>query len=320
MKFPNAILIASLLATSVARAAAPAQDAAGYWHSVAAGGFTNVLATFEREPIQPWPPVVSVAAAQSSAGPQATFRDISEQLAQQMEAYERDLRNLSSADFAKNARRLLAMRDHLCREPSYVNLVLLDAINRVLYVNLVTRLAASDPVTPAIAKIVDDLALCRLDLQAFRVLVETELGRSVVDGAAFATASDMERLKLLWSALEPDTQPMFPKDVQHIGTHELLKRQSLTLLLNRSIMSDFFIRSSLPAFSAYRQKAESYSSQDSYQQIKAVLGQDERVNQSVGSDLLGIRRAASVVSDVLQSLHSGRLQQQLLFTTSSPAE
>lgn len=290
-----------------------------YWSEVlSANAFDDVLSVFQAGPKVEWPPVHSAKYANEENKTlmvqEAEFRKLGELLAHGLEDYERQLQDIPSEQFCERSGSLLAMRQHLLRHPSYFNLILVDSINRVLYVNLAERLAHGKNVPPCLLVLAENIGEFRPNLQHFRTLAEEELGKSILEGEGYSSASDAERLKLLWSAIEPETMLIFPKNVLDIGTYQLIKKQDMPLLLNRVTFSDLYIHSLLPALILYRQEAKVYSPLDSYQQIKDVLGQDERVKESLGSRPFGVSRAASAVNYLLQDIQSGKTRKLLFFS------
>jgi hypothetical protein len=290
-----------------------------YWSEVlSANNFDDVLSVFQAGPKVEWPTIHSAKYTDEEnknlMAQEAEFRKLGERLAHKLEDYERQLQNIPLEQFCERSGSLLVMRQHLLRHPSYFNLILVDSINRVLYVNLVERLAHAKNVPPCLLVLAENIGKFHPNLQHFLTLAEEELGKNILEKEGYSSASDAERLTLLWSAIEPEATLMFPKNVLDIGTYQLIKKQDMPLLLNRVTFSDLYIHSLLPALILYRQEADVYSPLDSYQQIKDVLGQEERVKESLGSQAFDVSRAASAVNHLLQDIQSGKTRKLLFFS------
>jgi len=145
-------------------------------------------------------------------------------------------------------------------------------------------------------------------------MTNAEFNKSVLDESAYRSASSIEQLKMLWSALEPDTPLMMLKNTLDLPTFQLMKKRDIPALLNRLVMSDLYIHTLLPALVQYRQKAEAYSPTATYQQIKAVVGSEAHAPESLGVVPFGVSRAASAVNYLLQDIQSGKTRKQLFFS------
>ncbi len=321
MKTMHFLLLCLLLFPSISQAEAVQSPVMQYWTQIVEpGDFKKSLDAFCGGPKHDWPAIFSETYSSSLEEPvareQARFRKLSDTLVCGLETYEAMMRTNALPAFVRQSGDLLTMRHQLERSLSYVNLVLIDSINRVLFVNLAERMIAPDTLSPDLVRLAEQLGHFHPDLEQIRVIAEKETRRSLVAREKF-TGTDKERLRLLWYALEPDTTPMFPKNVLLMGTYTLLKTQDVPVLLNRLTMSDYYIRSALPALVAYRQKAEAYSSTNDHQQIKSIMGQDTKVSQSVGAEISGTKYAASVVNDLLHDAKVGRTRKLLLFSLPS---
>jgi len=292
-----------------------------YWSEVlSANEFDDVLSVFQSGPKEQWPTVHSVDYIddenKSLMAQEAEFRKLGEILAHGLEDYEQQLKDLPPEQFCKHSKSLLAMRQHLARHPSYFNLILIDSINRVLYVNLAERLALADNISPCLLTLAERLGSFRPNLEQVLSMADAELNKTVVDESAYRSASSVEQLKMLWSALEPGTPLMMPRNLFNLPTFQLMKKQDVPVLLNRLVTSDLYIHSLLPALIQYRQQSEAYSPTSTYQQIKAVLGREAQAPESLGLVPFGVSRAASAVNYLLQDIQSGKTRKLLLFSGS----
>lgn len=321
MTTPRFLLFCLLLLASISQTEAVQNPVMQYWTQIVeAGDFKKSLDAFCAGPKHDWPAVFSATYSstleESARAEQGDLRKLSETLLRGLEAHETAMHTNDLTTFVRQSDALLAMRAQLQRNPSYANLVLVDSINRVLFVNLAERMTAAIPLAPDLIHLAECLAASRPDLEQLRIIAEKETGRTLVDKEKF-TGSDAARFRLLWAAVEPDTNPMFPRNAAAIGSHALLQGQEIPVLLNRLALSDYYIQSSLPALIAYRKKAQSYSLADDYQRIKSVMGQDAKVSPSLGVEIAGPKRAASAVNELLQDVRSGRVRSRLLFSSPS---
>lgn len=313
------LIFCLLVLASISRSEAAQNPVMLYWDElVQPGDFKKALDAFCGGPKHDWPAVFSMKYSSSLEEPvvaeQVKLRELSETLLRGLETYEAVMRTNALPNFVSQSDALLAMRRQLERNPSYANLVLIDSINRVLFVNLAERMTARDTLSPDLVRLAKHLADFHPDLEQLRTVAEKETRRTLVAQEKF-TGTDRDRFRGLWDALEPNTNPMFPRNADAIGSHALLKGQEIPVLLNRLSLSDYYIRSSLPALIAYRQKAPAYSPTDDYQRIKNVMGQEAKVSPSLGVEIAGPKRAASAVNELLQDVRSGRVRSRLLFSS-----
>jgi len=290
-----------------------------YWSGLLADNdFAAVLAVFRSVPKEEWPAVHSPDFASSAKelkpSQQADFRKLGEKLARGLEHYEQNLKEQPTAQFCDNSESLLSMRQHLAHNPSYFNLILVDAINRVIYVNLSEWLTRTEAPSPCLLTLVEQLGSFRPNLAQVLSMADAELNKPILDTVTYRSASDKERFKMLWPALSPDTPVMIPRNPLNLFTYQLLGTLDIPSLLNRLANSDLYIHSLLPALIQYRKAVESYSPTATYQEIEAALGEETRVPESLGATIWGITRTASAVSTLLQDVQSGKTRKQLLFS------
>ena len=313
------IFLCAVWLVSSSYASEPDKQLAGYWSEVlSASDFADVLAVFQSGPKKQWPIVHSADYVGDENNPlmaqEAEFRKLGEVLAHRLEDFEQQLKDLPPEEFCERSEALLTMRQHLARHPSYFNLILIDSINRVLYVNLAERLALSEHISPCLLTTVERLGIFRPNLEQVLSMANLELKKAVVDESVYRSASSVDQLKILWSALEPGTPLIMPRNLYNLPTFQLMKKQDIPVLLNRLVASDLYIHSLLPALIQYRQQSEAYSSTSTYQQIKAVLGRETQAPTSLGVVPFGVSRAASAVNYLLQDIQSGKTRKLLLFS------
>ena len=290
-----------------------------YWSDIFADSdFLAILATFKSGPKEEWPAVHSPDFASSAKEltpfQQAEFRKLGKKLAHGLENYEQSLKGQPTAQFCDNSQSLLLMRKHLAHNPSYFNLILVDAINRVIYINLSERLTHEEDPSPCLLTLVEQLGSFQPNLVQVLSMADAELNKHLLDDVAYRSASDREKFKMLWPVLSPDTPIMIPRNPINLFTYQLMGTQDIPSLLSRLVNSDFYIHSALPSLIQYRRVAGSCSPLATYQEIEAVLGEETRVPESLGATVWGITRAASAVSTLLQDVQSGKTRKQLFFS------
>lgn len=292
-----------------------------YWSDVlAATNFADVVMIFQAGPMYEWPPIHSVEyyceENRSAMAQSAAFRPLAELIAHRLEEFERTLPHIPPEDFYEFAEPLLSMRKEFMRHPSYINLILVDSINRILWVNLAEKLALSDEISPDLVDFSKSLGSFRPSLISLGVITENELNIPIVHTSEYLTASDDERLKMLWSCLDSaeDSFIMLPKEPFDLPTYQLMRKQNMAALVLRLVISDLYINSLLPTLIHYRNKDENYSPNVQYQHIKSILGRDAPTPHSLGVEPFGASSAASSLSYFLRDILSGDMRAQLLFS------
>jgi hypothetical protein len=309
------LLILGLSATHCISAMALTVEQIRSWESVLARNeFTNTLYALAHE--TSWPVVYSPQhAAKLDAAEEKTqqlFRDLSYRLVVGLQGYVPQMKEMSVPDFARSADLLLDARDRLSNKPSYINMVLIDSINRVLFYNLALRLSTQDVDLPKLSPIVERLRQYKPAMVIFLDVTSTEMGKPLLGELSVATMRDVEIYRKLWPVLEGDAPLVFPKEMQNVGSLTLLNNRDAGLLLWRLALTDYQVNTVLPALVEYRQKVENYSIDDDYQKIKRTIGRELK-HQSLGAEVAGVTLAGEGVSELLYRVRCGKLQQQLLF-------
>ncbi|MCD4654657.1 hypothetical protein K8T06_12090 [bacterium] len=304
-----------------ANAAELPQQPSIYWSKVLSEkDFDDVLSVFQSGPKIQWPLVHSVKynkyENQTQQQEEAEFHRLGDSLVYRLEEYEMKLQAVPSEEFCERSESLLSMRQHIAYHPSYYNLILVDSINRILYVNIAERLALAEQTTPCILTLVDQIGEYQLDLLQLRKMTGVELNKKIVDDSAYLSSSDANRLNLLWTSFgsEETINQLLPRNLEDMSTFQLIKKQNIPALISRLVRSDYFIHSILPIFIEYKEKAEKYDSTDNYQQIESVLGREHQTPESIGVVHFGLSRAASAVYYHLLDIQSGKLRKQLSFS------
>lgn len=309
------LLILGLSVAHYISAAALTDEQIRSWESVLAKNeFTNTLGVLAHE--DSWPVVYSpqyagkLGASEEKA--QQLFRDLSTRLSVGLQEYASQMKEMAVPEFLKSAELLLDARSRLSKKPSYINMVLIDSINRVLVYNLALRLSAEDVDLPMITPLVKRLQHYKPAMPSFLEVTSTEMGRSLLSEPSVGTMQNVDIYRKLWPVLEGDAPLVFPKDIQNVGTFSLLQNRDPGLLLWRVALTDYQVNSVLPSLVEYRQEVEDYSIDDDYQKIKRTIGQELK-HQSLGAKVTGVTLAGQGVSELLYRVRTGKLQEQLLF-------
>ncbi len=285
------------------------------WESVLARNeVTNTLHALAYK--DSWPVVYSLQHANKLGAEeedvQQLFRDLSVRLAVGLRDYVPQMTEMSVSDFVMSVGLLMDARAHLSNRPSYVNMVLIDSINRILVYSLSLRLSARDADLPKMSPLIGRLQQYKLTMDTFLKMTSAEMGKPLLDESEVVVMQDVEVYRKLWRVLEGDAPLVFPKEMQNIGALTLLKNRDAGLLLWRLALTDYQVNTVLPALLEYRRKVENYSIDDDYQKIKRTIGQELK-HQSLGAKVAGVTLAGEGVSELLRRIRTGRLQEQLLF-------
>lgn len=295
-------------------------DSLDYWSEVIQDNdFDTILAVFLSGPKEEWPAIHSVnnetVKNQSNEMNQAELRKLCELLAHGLEKYEQNLKDWPLMPFCQGCDALLIMRQHISNHASYMNLILTDSIDRVLYVNLAERLAREEPISPLLITLMKRVGQkSKPDLMKVRAMIGHESKGFVIDDVVFQAASEYKRLEILWSALSPDRPVLYVPNPMNCPAYTLFKTQDFLALLNRLAFSDFYIRTLIPALLDYREKAERFTALAKHQDIETVLGRETKAPESLGSFPFGISWSSSAVDTLLRDIRSGKTRRTLAFS------
>jgi hypothetical protein len=309
------------------------QDQIQYWGDlIGRKDLAPLFAELGVGPKQPWPPIVSEKYAgqltKNEAIGQEHFRQLALRLAEHIERYESRLESVSTdmneKQFLDTARAMLLLRDQISERPSYVNFVLVDTINRVVFVNAARRIVRRKETSAKMRKLVEHLQSFKADMKSFLSVCETELGKQLLQPEEIDVYEEDGLYRKLWAALEPETfvpsinAGFFPKDIAKQGTYDMLQSQYLVVLMARLAVTDFYINFALPLTLLYKDKAATFSPEDDYQSIKQILGKEVKGPASLGAKVFN-RKPAGAVAELLRQVRSKRIDQQLLFHLRSPS-
>ncbi len=310
----DSVLMLSLLCPIV-KCEKSSDELSRFWHNACENiNFEDTINIFAIGPQRVWPPIHSSKYSETLQKKdriqQSEFHELAKTLVRDLRTFESTLKNISNQKFTQKIENLLQMRDQVINNQSYINLIISDEINRIVFVNVGERLIESESLTTDLIDNVMHLSQYRPDMIKFGKIVEIEL--SIKLPGYDNCKNDVERVNLLWKILEPDTRPMFPNNILDIEISRILETQRVLVLLTRMLTTDCYSRTCLPAFVMYRKNAPSYSSTDDYQEVVFILGENAKANYSLGAKMNGgLNRTASAASQLLSSYRIGKLRRQL---------
>jgi hypothetical protein len=315
-RFLLAILL--LLSGVPAVLADTAQSRLEYWQkALPTNDFSAVLSLFKATPAKEWRAVHSVKYAsqlkETTAEQQEEYRKLGTALLRQLEQYELNLKDLPPEQFCEQAEALFPMRKHLLKNPSYINLILADTINRVIYVNLAERLARLGEVPSCYQPLLGQLDEYRTDLLQLLPIINAELNTNLVDEVAYQTATNEDRLRMFEKPFENEYLLILPKNGHHAFNYRLVLKQNLQVLLSRLVLSDYSIHTCLPSLARYRKEAKDYTIPYDFPKLEAVLGIETKAPASIGGTRLGVYAATSTAG-FLKIIQSGKMRFMLYFT------
>jgi len=309
-------LVGVLASTAFAVAADTERDVLDNWrNAVSTNDFKKTLVSV-RTVQEDWPAVHSVKHPSGRDAEkslvQKGYRDVARDFLKGLEHYEKELRDMSPEEFCKGANTLLDVRSRFLKHPSYVNYFLADCINRVIYVNLVERLAKVGDVPACYDKIVERLAEIRYGYSQLYELANREYDAKPISRAEVEEMPLHDKVKAIEKMIGQENFVFGTQDMHNSYGLRILEKRSLTALLNRLVVSDHIIGASLPALLVYRRKAANFTPTDSREQIRAVLGEDTLLPPTLTSPEPS--SAASMISNLLRGIPSGNLRIILAFS------
>ena len=302
--------------TALTVAVGAERDVLDNWrNAVSTNDFKKTLASVRRVQ-EEWPAVHSVDYKGKRDGDfdhlQKEYRNVAKTFLLDLEDYERVLREMPPEAFCEGAEALLDARKRFLKYPSYVNYFLADSISRVVYINLGERLAKVGDVPMCYDKIVERLAESRHDLSQIVELVNGEYGTSQISMAVLEALPPTQQIQAVGKAIGEERLFSYPLDDSNMDYGiRILQTCNLPLLLNRLVISDHAVGGELPAWLSYRKKAEHFSPTDSYQQIRAVLGNEPGLPPTLRR--LPGTSVADAASDYLRTVHSRGWRHSLRF-------
>lgn len=276
-------------------------------------GFGEVLATVMKEPTLEWPAVHSADCP--AAGPlDAEYRDLAGKLLAGLQDFEPGLRDLPQDEFVSRAGAMLALRDRVATQPSYVNHLLADVLNRCVAANVGARLVRDPRVEKGLLGIQEQLARYTVSTESLVAVTMDELGLESPPPDMEDAATDFGRLAALWNFLEPGVPVGWPGSHSPVDAASMLQSRNLLGLACRLVGTDTLIHTHLPSLVLYRERVPEAPRGASYREIKVVLGEKTPAPESLGTMPYGIRRAASAVSELEQEVESGKIWIRPAFT------
>ena len=284
--------------------------------AISTNDFLETLAAVATLP-DDWPAVRSVRHAgekSRNADPQqAELRSLAKTFWLGLERYEKTLRDLPPEPFCREAEALLKVRGRFLKHPSYINFFLADAISRVVYVNLAERLAKAGDVPACYDPLVGRLAESRFDLPQIIPVINDEFGTNLISMSDIKRKPLVEQLQTIGKTIGQENFFFYIEDIHNTFGARILGKRSFSALLNRLVMSDGIIGAGLPALLSYRRRSPRSTPDDTYQQIKAVLGEAPAMPPTLlnGNPLPSIE-----ANTLLNVIRSGKWRKELCFSCS----
>lgn len=267
-----------------------------------------------------WPRITPVyassAMSQEDQKAQVNLRQLATDILHQLELYQSTMHGMDREQLFHACRGLISLRDHLIREPGYVNMVLSDGINRVVFVHLTRQLFVNQDVSEAMRSCVGDLALYECSPVQIQMVIRQELGSFSTGERGGSNVTGDLFVSLIEQFHGPQSFGAFVKEYANAGLYQLIEKRDIFLLLWRYAFTDTRIRLMLPlAHEAMNQLDES-DRHDLSALRMSVKSLDASEHQSVGAPLLGLRTSEEAVMALVRVFKAHRLQQFLQFDTS----
>lgn len=293
-------------------------------------GFPTFLEDLLTDEPTPWPPIVSAVYETPLSAAEANRQRELEHLARLalrgLDDYREPLSDLPGEELATVAETLLDLSDAAAAGGGYVNLLVADALNRVLFVELTTRLVRLGSAPPELAAAVDRLAGYEIAPRKLVAMAEEELGRSVpgVDEAEADSGArgvfyhlfqevggDLAHLAGLRSA----------EELAGSTVYQLLETPNLGRLLIRYWQTDYGIHIRLPLLARYLHESGGGVERYDYEHVRNTLDlSSEEVRQSYDSIIHRTRRTAvSGVLGLVEEVRSGGIDAFVAFGEAAPA-
>ena len=311
----DALLVVSLSIGTCTGGTGLGDEQTRVWEGVLArAAFMETLSTIARA--DSWPAVHSSQFATKltpeEARSQQLLRDVSRHFVTGLQQHVLLMKAMRPEEFVSDAGLLLDARDRLSACPGYVNAVVADSIDRVLFCNLVVRLAATDADLPSLAALVRRVGQRKLSMGVFIEMAGGERGGPLLDARSVGAAAGLDLFLKVWPLLEGSEWPGYPKGLGNLLTFSLFEKLDLGTLLWRLAITDYEINTLLPGLLEYRQNAEDFSTADDYQKISATIGREIK-HHSLGAEIFGKSLPAGDVARMLHEVASATIERHLLF-------
>jgi len=260
----------------------------GPWQSLAEANLTQFLREvtsdngqqeWRRRIVVPWDDTPST---------EQSFKVVQEVLTQLLNyrATAPTLAEDSEADFIRNLGLLQDFRDYLASEKGYANALLSDVLNRLIFVNLSSRLIQDRSVSTSLQKQMSRLTDFRMSPWK---LAENLKGEVVGQLTLTTSTNNQDACKAFAELLQQSagaSDPVGAMSKAVSGSYgKLLEKRNVTALLMCWLRTDSLIHLSLPLLVQYIQKNPDFALNDDYQKIKKVLALDEEKRKWFGSRL-----------------------------------
>ena len=281
------------------------KDGLGNWRrAVSTNDFKKTLANVKSLQ-EDWPAVHSVKHKVNKDGEKALvqtgYRDVSRTFLKGLEDYEKVFREMPPEAFCEGADALLDVRSRFLKHPSYINYFLIDSINRVICINLGERLVKAGNLPVCYDRIVERLAEFSCDWTQLYELASRECETNPISRAEIEKLSTETKIEAIEEMAGQKNFVFMVQDAHNLYGLRILDKRSLTALLARLVSSDYYMRASLPGLLSYRRKAINFAPTDSGDQIRAALGNESRLPETLWDPHSYTTRAVSYFLREVQS-------------------
>ncbi len=316
------IIIFIILLTFVANLSfAITQPQYDYWNSkLSSKKFSNNKSTNElaRKPMNEfeWPEVVSkqYKSQLSSQTKQlnANFRALSRSLLDKLDVYHKEIEASTDEEFSSKIIPLIELRDEIAKNPSYVNYILMDHINRILVVNTSERLVKSIPLPVGIEEVASNICNFTMDVDIIKNIFEKENAQTY--NLNTTNLPQKTKYEKLWNKIEPGTDYIYPKNCGSAISYQMIDSDNIELVSWRMLITAPYI-ASLPYVLEYRKKATDYSPDDKFPKICQTMSKKNIVSLPKFAFVKGfsIRSPASFVSYTMHYIRKNKIKKLLDF-------
>jgi hypothetical protein len=239
--------IAALLLSLLAHEPALAQDSAHFWLDVMEnhGADSTFRASVERGRTTPWPRIPSVK-LKNTVDDYVTLQRLAKSTLVRLE--DMSSRRLGGdGELRANAESLITLRNKIRTASSYVNFILSDSVDRVVFVEIAEELGGRrcgdvDDLRSTVAALgAEDLAMS--DLAA---MVAEEVGQPAAPQGA-----PKDVFERLWQMTTRGSPADMPAGLDKVPAFKLIEAHLPHLVLWRMAISDYFTRGAVPRALAY---------------------------------------------------------------------
>lgn len=234
------------------------------------------------------------------------------------------LQSAAPQDFLRDAGALLQLRDAVAARPAYVNLLLADSVNRLLFVAVARRMAADGTASPEIQALVSRLRSFTVNPADLAARVEEERGAPVVTKEGAEKAAPGVLFYSLLGALTGGLEHglfLATQGVENLELPRMIEQPDWGRLLYRLWLTDQKIGIVLPLTAEYARKAGRVSAGDGYDKVRSTLALTDEDRRRFDTALNQTSPMVTYdVTGLLDSVRTNTIDLQLLLGSKSDAD